>query len=204
MMKPAPRPRSARQALAGREFAVGRVARPNPIVIGWRWRYELATAIGLPTGATLLARSAGIGWVVIGASTLAALIAQLPSFRRWVVARVWCVTTPHRVRTGCAQAWIHSRGGKIPVVLRTTCEPFGERVRLWCRAGTSAADFDWASDLLIAACWARDVRVTRHERYAHIVVLDVIRHVGDDTPDDPGFGRQPCAPEISEIELPAA
>ncbi len=200
----APRPRSTRQALAGQEFAIGRVARPNPIVIGWRWRYELASAVGLSAGTILLTRSVGVGWVITGASTLVALIAQLPALRHWVVAHAWCVITPHRVRTGCAHAWIHSRRGKIPVVLRTTAEPFGERVHLWCRAGTSAEDFVRARHLITAACWARDVRVTCNERYVHLIVLDVIRHIEGDLPDDSRRDCWPGEPEMPEAHSPVS
>jgi len=74
-----------------------------------------------------------------------------------------------------AQAWIHSRDGKMPFVLCTMRRPFGERVHLWCRAGTSAEDFVWARHLVAAACWAREVRVLRSERFVHLVALDVIR-----------------------------
>ena len=53
--------------------------------------------------------------------------------------------------------------------------PSGERVYLWCRAGTSAADFSSASKLLAAACMAKDIKVSQHARYAHLIALDVIR-----------------------------
>ena len=72
--------------------------------------------------------------------------------RRLLLARAWCIITPHRVRVGCAQASIHSRRGKIPIVLLTTRQPFGERVRLRCRAGTSAIDFTSAQPLLSPSC----------------------------------------------------
>ena len=97
--------------------------------------------------------------------------------RRYLVARAWCIITPHRVRVGCAQAWIHSRRGKIPVVLLTTRQPFGERVHIWCRAGTSAIDFTSALLLLTAACWARDIRVSGNERFAQLMTVDVIRRL---------------------------
>ena len=89
--------------------------------------------------------------------------------------------TPHRVRVGCAQAWIHSRYGKIPFILLTSRQPFGERVYVWCRAGISAADFSSAHELLAAACWAQDVKVNHHARYSHLVALDVVRR---EPPDD--------------------
>jgi hypothetical protein len=60
-------------------------------------------------------------------------------------------------------------------VLLTTRQPFGERVRLWCHAGSCAQDFQSAVNLLTAACWAQDMRVTCHPRYRQLMTLDVIR-----------------------------
>ena len=164
-MIPSPRPRSTRQALAGLQYALGTVAPPNPLVLCWRWRYELILGIGLPVALIVL------GGIPVMLATLAALtvlagaaLLWAPA-RRHLIARAWCIITPHRVRVGCAQAWIHSRCGKIPIVLLTTRQPFGERVHLWCRAGTSAIDFTSARLLLMTACWARDIRVTGNERF---------------------------------------
>ena len=80
-----------------------------------------------------------------------------------------------QMRAGCAQAWIHTRYGKIPFILRTRSQPSGERVYLWCRAGIGAADFNSARRLLAAARMAKDIEVSQHARYAHLIALDVIR-----------------------------
>lgn len=177
MTMPAPRPRGTREALAAREFAITRVARPSPIAIVWRWRYELLIAITVPVIVYGFVRSAGPVWTILLIAGMAAPVAISPPARRLFIAYAWCVITPHRVRAGMAQAWIHSRDGRIPVVLWTTRQPFGERVHLWCRAGTCAEDFVWARHLLASACWASGVRVMRNERHAHLVALDVIRRI---------------------------
>lgn len=178
-------PRNARQAYAGLQNALGTVAGGNPVVAAWRWRYELGllgalvavwAALGLLDDVLLVANVVGL---------LGALAAIFPVVRRYLAARAWCVITPHRVRVGCVQAWIHSRYGKIPVILLTTRQPFGERVYLWCRAGTMASDFVEARELLAAACWADDVWVWRGERHAQLVCLDVIRHQPWPGPDGP-------------------
>jgi hypothetical protein len=190
-MIPSPRPGSTRQAYAGMNYAVGTVARANPVVAAWRWRYELA-------GMAVLAA----GWLVLGPVAMAAVAAGLaaaligtvaywPQGRAFLAARAWCIITPHRVRVACAQAWIHSRAGKIPVVLLTRRQPFGERVYLWCRAGTSADDLSSARVLLAAACWADDIQVTRSPRYAHLVTVDVIRRARP--------GGPAGAPELSRV-----
>jgi hypothetical protein len=171
---PPPRPRGAREARAALELALGKAGRASPAVAAWRWRYELLAAAGLAAiWATLPVADAA---AVTGALAAAlAGTACLPAGRAFLTARAWCIVTPHRLRAGCTQGWIHSRSGKIPAVLLTRCRPFGERVYLWCRAGTSAEDLSAARGLLAAACWADDIRVSRHPRHAHIVAVDVIR-----------------------------
>ncbi len=171
--------RSEGNVVAGLEQILVTVARPNPIVLLWRWRYEVALLTGTVLTAWLLVRGAGAvaASALIAAVTLSSgiAVAMSPGLRRFVAARVWCVITPHRVRTGCAQARIHSRQGRLPFVLLTSAAPDGERVLLWCRAGTSIEDFVAARPLLTAACWAAEVRVTPSGRHAQLVVLDVVR-----------------------------
>ena len=130
----------------------------------------------------------GLDWLIaVAAATMAILVIAMawPPSRQRIIARAWCVITPHRVRTGCTHAWIQTRDGRLPVVLYTVPADFGERVWLWCRAGITAGDLEGARDILRAACWASDVRVVVNDRRSHIVVLEVIRrlpagrHAGD-------------------------
>jgi hypothetical protein len=153
-------------------------ARPNPVVLAWRWRYGLVLGAGLAAaGAETvhLAGAAGLAWGALSLLGLAALIASWPGARKLAVARAWCVITPQRFRVGCAQAWVHSRDGKIPVIVWTRARPFGERMLLWCRAGTSLDDLEATRAQLAAACWARDLRVTPSGRFSHLVSVDVVR-----------------------------
>jgi hypothetical protein len=213
------RPPHRRQALAGLQAAVGSVASPNPIVLAWRWRYELVLAAGLAAAVIGLARIPAAAWVAAGsaaefavavdpAATSAAVVAVAdlwPPARRLVIARAWCVITPHRVRAGCAGAWIHSRGGRLPAVLRTTRQPFGERVHLWCHAGSCAEDFESARKLLTAACWAQDMRVTCNPRYRQLVTLDVIRRpAGHPAPPAASTSRMRPAKQPPPILIGAA
>jgi hypothetical protein len=185
-MMPSPRPRNTRQAQAGLEYAFGTVARANPVVAAYRWRYELAAAAALAAGWIALGTVAGAAITVGLVTALISAAVYWPRGRRFLAAHAWRIVTPHRVRVGCAQAWIHSRYGKIPAVLLTTRQPFGERVYLWCRAGTSADDLISARGLLAAACWAQDIRVARSPRYAHLVTLEVIRRRRPEAQAGPG------------------
>jgi hypothetical protein len=194
------RPTHRRQALTGLQAALRPLARPNLFVLAWRWRYELTLAVGITSGGMALARTPAALWVLLGCAALAAAAALWPPARRLLIARAWCVITPHRVRAGCAGAWIHSRQGKLPAVLLTMRQPCGERVLLWCHAGTCAQDFKSALQLLITACWAQDVKVITDDRHPQLVTLDVIRRP-DSLPRPPADsnGRIRPAKQTSEV-----
>ena len=112
----------------------------------------------------------GLAWLGVLTATLA-----VPDVRRWLAAHARCVITAHRVRAGCVQARILTWAGKLPVILRTSPRPHGERVFIWCRAGTCPEDFAAGSHVIRSACWATDIRVWSHPRYSHLVILDIIR-----------------------------
>jgi hypothetical protein len=151
------------------------VKRPNAIVVLWRWRWEVMLFLGLPAELTLLAIRLGWVWMLVAIAALMVTFVGWPGARYWLIAHVRCIITEHRVRAGCAQAWIQSRYGKLPSILLTTPEPFGERVYIWCWAGITLEDFEEARNILRSVCWASDVRVTSSPRYSHIVILDVVR-----------------------------
>jgi len=178
--------------MASLETAVSTVARPGLIARVWHWRYELGLIAGLVLGTVGIGITLGPGWLIaVAAATMAIVAAALiwPSSRQRIITRAWCVITPHRVRTGCAHAWIQTRDGRLPVVLYTVPAQYGERVWLWCRAGITAGDLEAAREILRSACWASDVRVVVNDRRSHIVVLEVIRRHPPESPADgaPGW-----------------
>jgi hypothetical protein len=152
------------------------VAPPNAFVLLWRWRWELVIFAGIPAGLSALMIKFGPVWGLAFLG-MAAIASAWPQARNWLIAHMRCILTAHRVRTGCAQAWIQTRYGKLPIILRTTPQPYGERVYIWCRAGISPEDFEAARDILRSACWARDMHVTSSTRYSHIVILEVVRYL---------------------------
>lgn len=161
----------------GADYGLGlvRFPRPSPLLVLWRWRYELGLAVVAALGAVLLARRVGALWTVHTGLALLTLVATVPVLRRWAVRRAWCVVTPHRVRTACKHAWVHSRTGRVPAVLWTAPVAEGERVLLWCRPGTSAEDLEAARPVLTATCWARAVRVEQDPGRAQLIRLTVVR-----------------------------
>lgn len=179
MRVPPWRPRSTLEARAGIELALGTVTRPNPVVILWRWRYEACLVVGIAVGMLCAVDAVGAVRTITATAILAGWSALWLPSRRYLASCAWRIITPHRVRTGCAQGWIYSKDGKIPIVLRTTRQPFGERVLVWCRAGTSVRDFIQVRELLTAACWAHDIYIHYDARHTHVVTLDVIRVPGE-------------------------
>lgn len=161
------------------ESAVREVHRPGPLEFCWHWRWELGILAAIAGLAAFIATSLGlIGLAAVAGAGLVVTSALLrwPPARNRIIARAWCVITQHRVRTGCLNAWVQTRRGRLPIVLCTVPADYGERVHLWCRAGITAADLFAARHVLAAACWAAEVRVIPSLRHAHLVTLEVIRN----------------------------
>ena len=85
------------------------------------------------------------------------------------------VLARHRLQRLCYEARLHTRSGRLPLVLWTRPTKVGERLFVWCRAGISAEDFEQHTGELRAACYARDARVTRNSRWSQLVTIDIIR-----------------------------
>ena len=189
--------------MASVETAVSTVSRPGLAGWVWHWRYELALTAGIPLAAVAIGYTLGAAALITMAATafvlLAGALLWAPARRR-MIARAWCVITPHRVRTGCVHAWVQTRGGRLPTVLYTTPTEFGERVLLWCRAGITAGDLHAARDILRTACWASDVRVIMHDRRSHIVVLEVIRRLPAGRPAQVPPPTWPYLPDRAEAD----
>ena len=161
------------------ETAVREVRRPGPIRLAWSWRVELGMLAAIAGLSALIADSVGlIGLAAVAGAGLAVGAALLcwPPARKQIFARAWCVITPHRILVGCANAWVQTRRGRLPFILYTAGTDVGERVYVWCRAGITAADLLAARHVLAGACWATEVRVIPSTRYAHLVILEVIRN----------------------------
>jgi hypothetical protein len=148
--------------------ALVRFRRPSLAVVAWRWRYEL---IAVATVVALALRFGAL-WTVGTVLAVAAAFALLKPLR-W---RLWCIITPHRVRTACRNAWVCSATGRLPMVLWTRPVRAGERVMLLLRPGLAAADLIAAGPALAAACWAREVLVEAHPTQAQLVALTVVRY----------------------------
>jgi hypothetical protein len=181
----------------GLRRALGAAAAPNLLVASWRWRWEIALLAGLAAVLTAGTGSVGDLPTIAVVTVITLIVMSLPPTRHLVLNRASCIITAHRVRVGCAEALIYSSRGKIPVILWTAHQPFGERVLLWCRAGTSVDDFFSNRAILTSACWAHDIGVLPDIRRPHLVTLDVIRRPSDATPGEQEGNRATDPPDWS-------
>jgi hypothetical protein len=111
--------------------------------------------------------------VILGA--LAVTAGAVPHSRRFITRRAWCVLARHRLQRLCYEAKLHTRSGRLPLILWTRPTKVGERTWVLCRAGICAEDFEDRLGELRAACYARDARVTRNRRWSHLLTIDIIR-----------------------------
>src|SRR5689334_18669756 len=147
----------------------------TPAGIAWRWRPELLTLSSLAVAFWRLDTwtTAIWGGVILGG--LAVVVAAVPHSRRFITRRFWCVLARHRLQRLCYEARLHTRSGRLPLVLWTRPTKVGERTWVLCRAGICAEDFEAHIGELRAACYARDARVTRNRRWSQLVTIDIIR-----------------------------
>jgi hypothetical protein len=99
----------------------------------------------------------------------------IPASRRFLIRRVWCVISRHRMRACFVQSRTMTLDGRMPFLLWSRPSTVGERVRVWLPAGLSVKDIEDDGERLAAACWAHEVRVTPTRHQAALVVVDVIR-----------------------------
>ena len=143
--------------------------------MAWRWRTELTLLAALAAALWRLATLITITWAAIALAALTAALFTVPATRRFISRRFWCVLGRHRIQRLCYEARLHTRSGRIPLVLWTRPTKVGERAHILCRAGVCAEDFEAHIGELRAACYARDARVTRNTRWSQLVTIDIIR-----------------------------
>jgi hypothetical protein len=141
----------------------------------WRWRTELLVLGGLLAALAWLSGQITLRWAAVVLAAAVGIIFTLPWSRRFIIRRFWCVLAGHRFHRLCWEARLHTRAGRLPMVLWTRPTKVGERLTVWCRAGTCAEDFEQHTGELAAACYARETRVTRNTAWSQIVTIDIIR-----------------------------
>jgi hypothetical protein len=141
----------------------------------FRFRTELAALLAAIVGTAELAKAVTAGWAVIISTTVALAVMAVPPTRRLVTRRAWCIVSRHRIQKVCFETRMHTRSGRLPLVLRISPTEVGERALIWCRAGICAADFEAHAPEIAAACYARQARIEANRRWAQLVQLDIVR-----------------------------
>ena len=143
--------------------------------VAWRWRTELAILTAAIAALWRLSYLLTLTWAAVALGGLVLAVLAVPGSRRFTARRFWCVLGRHRLQRLCYEARLHTRSGRLPLVLWTRPTKVGERAHILCRAGICAEDFEAHIGEIRAACYARDARVTRHPRWSQLVTVDVIR-----------------------------
>jgi hypothetical protein len=147
----------------------------TPAGIAWRWRTELLTLTALAAAWWRLATWVTITWAALVLAGFLVVVLGVPHSRRFITRRMRCVLARHRLQRLCYEARLHTRSGRLPLILWTRPTKVGERTWVLCRAGICAEDCYAHIGELRAACYARDARVTRNRRWSHLLTIDIIR-----------------------------
>ena len=143
--------------------------------VAWRWRTELTLLAALTAALWRLTLLITLFWAIGAIGGLVLVLMAVPPTRRFITRRFWCVLARHRLHRLCYEARLHTRSGRLPLVLWIRPTKVGERAHLLCRAGICAEDFEAHIGELRAACYAREARVTRNRRWSQLVTIDIIR-----------------------------
>ena len=100
---------------------------------------------------------------------------MLPWTRRFVIRRAWCVISRHRLQRVFFETRMHTRSGRLSLILWIRPTQVGERAWVWCRAGICAEDLEAHTGEIAAACYAREARVAKSPRWAQLVTVDIVR-----------------------------
>jgi hypothetical protein len=141
----------------------------------WRFRTEAMVLVTGTAGMWELAKAVTTAWLTVILIMTGTAVTVVPQARRYITRRAWCVLSRHRIQKVCFETRMHTRSGRLPLVLRIHPTKVGERALIWCRAGICAADFEAHTGEIAAACYARQARVEGNKRWAQLVTVDVVR-----------------------------
>ncbi len=141
----------------------------------WRFRTELAVVAGGLAAGTALTRAVTLSWAVMVLAAVVAVVLVLPWSRRFLGRRAWCVITRHRLQRVFFETRMHTRSGRLSLIVWIRPTQVGERAWVLCRAGICADDLEAHTGEIAAACYAREARIERSRRWAQLVTVDVVR-----------------------------
>ncbi|MEV0387372.1 hypothetical protein [Nonomuraea sp. NPDC050643] len=149
----------------------------GPLVRLWRWRTEITLLLLAAAAVTVMTAAAGHGlwWAPFALAGSVSVPATLPAGRKWIGHHFWCLFSRHRLQRVCRETSMHTRKGRIPLILWISPTDVGERAFILLRAGICAEDFEAFAGEIAAACCATSVRVERDPRRAQFVTVEIMR-----------------------------
>jgi hypothetical protein len=184
------RTRSTRRAGRGRTATgtIETITRPSQstpvkfLLAVWRWRWELFVLASIAY--ITIAHGAAIsGYFQSNPLWLNALliivlcgwiVTDNPA-RRFVLNRIWCVITRHRLRACLVEMRTLNYSGNLPFIFGCLSTKTGQIVWLWMRPGLSMEDLDNKAETIASACWARSAVIARSKRNAAVVRIEINR-----------------------------
>src|SRR5437762_11062281 len=137
----------------------------------WRFRTEVTVLVTSTAGMWELAKAVTTAWLMVILIMTGTAVTVLPWIRRFIIRRAWCVLSRHRIQKVCFETRMHTRSGRLPLVLRICPTEVGERALIWCRAGICVEDFEAHAAEIAAACYAREARIQGNKRWAQLVTV---------------------------------
>ena len=141
----------------------------------WRYRTEVLIPLLIIDCIKVLAIVLPVFLAIITVAATITVVKILPWTRRALIRRAWCVVSRHRIQRVCYETRMHTRSGRLPLILRIHPTEVGEQALIWCRAGICFEDFEAHTGEIAAACYAREVRVERSKRRAQFVQVNIVR-----------------------------
>jgi hypothetical protein len=124
----------------------------------FRFRTEISILL-MGLGAFLaLARTASRLWALVILAGLILAVFVLPWTRRFMIRRAWCVISRHRLQRVFFETRMHTRSGRLSLILWIRPTQVGERAFVWCRAGICAEDLEAHTGEIAAALRPRNPR----------------------------------------------
>jgi hypothetical protein len=184
----------------GRELRYGPVLRRRSLlgrVLGWVLRHlpEILLVVLLIRLWQVTAEQIGSLWTNIVLVAIAVGLMWWRRSRRWLIGVLGCMLTRARLRAAFAELRLSRQSGRLPVTLALIPTAVGERVWLCCPIGVCAEDLADEADRLRAACFAREIRITRDRRFSALVVVEVIRR-------DPLAATAPIPSPLGRFDVP--
>jgi hypothetical protein len=155
----------------------GMFAQANNSAAGtfWRFRTEMAVSASAAYGTWELAGVITWTRAAIALAGTVLLAMTLPWTRRFLIRRAWCVISRHRLQRVFFETRMHTRSGRLSLIIWIRPTKVGERAWVLCRAGICSEDLEAHTGEIAAACYARETRVERSKRWAQLVKVDIVR-----------------------------